>query len=295
MGAMLIAVAIFSAMDACLKALAGHYPAPQVAALRGLSSLPVVLVWGLWAGGVRPLLRVRWPLQIVRGVLSVVMLISFSYGVKRLALSETYSIFFVAPLLVTVFSLVLLGERVVSAQWWAIAVGFIGVLVALQPKGTGLVSAGGLAVLGCAVCYSLSIVAMKALSRTDSIFAMTFWMTAMLAIGATAIAWPGWLPIRAADWWLIVMVAVTGSVAQYCITRAFQLAPAASIAPLEYTALAWGLLLDLTIWASLPGLRTLAGAAIVIVSGLILLRHESRRGRAVSLTTPSTPPFPSST
>jgi drug/metabolite transporter (DMT)-like permease len=295
MGAMLLSVAIFSAMDACLKGLAAHYPSPQVAALRGLSSLPIVLVWSLWAGGVRPLFRVRWLLHLVRGVLSVVMLITFSYGVKTLALSETYAIFFIAPLLVTIFSLVLLGERVLGAQWWAIAIGFVGVLVALHPRGAGFASAGGLAVLVCAVCYSLSIVMMKVLTRSDSVFAMTFWVTAMLAIGATAIALPGWVPILATDWWLIAMVALTGSVAQYLITRAFQLAPAASVAPLEYTALAWGLLLDLSIWGAAPALRTLAGGVIVIVSGLILLRHESRAMQTIPVATPSTPPAPSST
>ena len=275
MAAMLIAVAFFAFMDGGLKQLAAHYPAAEVASLRGLASFPIVMIWALWAGGITPLIRVRWPLHLIRGVLSVAMLITFSYGVKTLTLSATYAIFFVAPLMITVFSLLFFGERVVRAQWWAIAIGFVGVLVALKPQGAGLVSLGGLAVLACATCYSLSNLLVKVIGKTDSIFAMTFWMTTMLSIGATVIALPGWVTLRSEDYWLIALIAISGSIAQYCITVAFQRAPAASVAPLEYTSLAWGLLLDLTFWGALPGMRTLLGATLAIASGIILLRHES--------------------
>ena len=96
---MLIAVAAFCLMDASMKMLAPHYPPMQMAALRGVTSLPLVLVWTLVDGGLAQLLRVRWPLHVLRGVLSVVMLVAFVYGLERLPLAEAYSLFFVAPLL----------------------------------------------------------------------------------------------------------------------------------------------------------------------------------------------------
>jgi len=270
---MLVAVAAFAVLDACLKLLVAHYSPSQVAALRGLVSLPVVLVWSLWAGGFWQLIRIRWALQLLRGVLSVAMMVLFSFGLKTLGLAETYSIFFVAPLIVTTLSVVLLGERVVRAQWLAVAIGFVGVLVALNPRGTGFVSLGGLAILGTAVAYALTAVLVKVIGRTDSTHSMMFWLILVMAFGALALAAPGWLPIRSVDWPILAAIAVFGTIAQYCVTVAFQRAPAASVAPLEYTALVWGVLIDLSVWGKAPQLRTLLGAGIVIAAGVLLLRQ----------------------
>ena len=98
--AMLLAVALFSLMDAGLKGLAGHYPPFQVAALRGAASLPFVVAWATATAGPGTLLRVRWSLHLLRGVLGVVMMAAFAYALRRMPLSTAYSIFFVAPLLI---------------------------------------------------------------------------------------------------------------------------------------------------------------------------------------------------
>ena len=137
---MLVSVALFSLMDAALKTLSAHYPPFQVAALRGLSSLPLVLAWALWTVGAVPLLRVRWPLHLLRGVLGIAMMASFVYALKRLPLSTAYSIFFVAPLLITALSVPILGEKVGPRRWTAIAIGLVGVLVVLRPTGAGVMS-----------------------------------------------------------------------------------------------------------------------------------------------------------
>jgi drug/metabolite transporter (DMT)-like permease len=277
MAAMLAGVAAFSFMDACLKLLAEHYPSTQVAALRGLAALPVVFVWALYAGGAQQLVRVRWPLHLIRGVLSVVMMITFTFALKELSLAKTYALFFVAPLLIAIFSVFMVGERIHRAQWLTIVAGFIGVLIVLKPEGTGFRWAGTLAVLGTALCYALSSVLVKIIGRTDSTQAMVFWMTCMLAIGATALALPGWQPILSQHYLLICGVAITGAIGQWGITEAFKHAPAASVAPLEYSGLAWVIMIDLLVWSVAPSLRTLAGAAVIIGSGLYLLRFESRR------------------
>src|SRR5262245_18046979 len=96
---MLAAVLTFCLMDTGLKLLSAHYPPFQVAAIRGASSLPLVLVWALYTGGVMPLLRVRWSLHLLRGVLGVAMMAGFVYALRSLPLSTAYSIFFVAPLM----------------------------------------------------------------------------------------------------------------------------------------------------------------------------------------------------
>ena len=131
---MLVAVAVFALMDAGLKPLSAHYPPFQVAALRGASSLPLVLAWALATAGLRPLLRVRWPLHLLRGVLGMAMMASFVYALRTLPLSTAYSIFFIAPLLITALSVPFLGERVGPRRWIAIAVGLLGVVVLLRPE-----------------------------------------------------------------------------------------------------------------------------------------------------------------
>jgi drug/metabolite transporter (DMT)-like permease len=100
----------------------------------------------------------------------------------------------------------------------------------------------------------------------------------MLAIGATAIAIPGWQPIDSRHYLILFGVAVTGAVGQWGITYAFKHAPAATVAPLEYSGLAWVIVIDWLGWATLPGWRTLAGVAVIVGSGLYLIRYESRRG-----------------
>jgi drug/metabolite transporter (DMT)-like permease len=278
MVAMLMGVASFSLMDAALKLLSTEYPPMQVAALRGLAALPVVFIWVLYAGGLRQLLRVRWPLHLIRGVMSILMMVTFVFALQELSLAKTYALFFVAPLLIAIFSIFMLGERIHRAQWLAIGIGFAGVLIVLRPDtGTGFGWAGTLAVLTTAVCYALSSVLVKVIGRTDSTPAMVFWMTCMLAVGASTLAAPGWQPILTEHYLLIGGIAITGAIGQWGVTEAFKRAPAASVAPLEYSGLAWVIMIDLAVWSVVPSWRTLAGAAVIIGSGLYLLRFESRR------------------
>ena len=271
---MLLSVGVFSLMDAGLKTLSAHYPPFQVAALRGASSLPWLLAWALASTGLAPLFRVRWSLHLLRGGLGIMMMASFVYALHRLPLSTAYTLFFVAPLLITALSVPLLGERVGPRRWTAIAIGLVGVLVVLRPTGEGMRSLAGLAVLVAALGYAVSAVTVRVLARTDSTQSMVVWLMLLMAVGAGLLAWPQWTPIRAADGWIILGIGIAGACGQYAITEAFRLGEASLLAPLEYTALVWGVLLDATLWGVLPVSRTWLGAGIIVASGLYLLRRE---------------------
>ena len=271
---MLIAVGLFSLMDGGLKHLSGHYPAMQVAAIRGLSSLPLVLLWVAASGAGASLLKIRWPLHLLRGALSILMLSAFAYALKRMPMSGAYALFFVAPLLITALSVPLLGEKVGPRRWTAILVGLVGVLVVLRPTGQGLLSLAGLAVLLAAAGYALSAIMVRVLHRTDSAQSMVFWMLVMTGLGAAALAWPGWVPVQGADGWIIVGVGLSGFLGQVAITEAFRAGEASVVAPFEYSALAWALGLDWLVWQVLPDRMTFLGAGIIVASGLYLLRRE---------------------
>jgi drug/metabolite transporter (DMT)-like permease len=284
---MLLAVATFSLMDAGLKQLSTQYPAFQVAALRGAASLPFVLAWALSTAGLRPLLRVRWPLHLLRGAMGVAMMASFVYALRTLPLSTAYAVFFVAPLLVTALSVPILGERVGPRRWTAIAIGLLGTLVLLRPTGEGLVSLASLAVLLSAAMYAVSAISVRVLARTDSTQAMMVWLLALMALGAGLLAWPDWKPVDDAHLWLIAGIGIAGGIGQYAVTEAFRVGEASLIAPLEYTALVWGVLLDLTLWGVLPDGVTWVGAAIIVASGLYLLRRERvQAARPADVVTP---------
>ena len=273
--AMLAAAGMFSLMDTAMKLLSETYPAMQVTALRALSSLPLVCLYLLYRGAFKNVLKVRWPLHVLRGVLGILMITLFAYGLKRLSLAEAYSLFFIAPLLITALSVFILKERVDLARWCAIVVGLGGVLVVLRPEGGDFLSLAGLAVLAAAACYAVSAITGRILSRTDASESMVFWLMIMMAAGGVALCWHDWVAIRREDWLLLAGLSVSGFLGQLAITEAFRSGKASSVAPFEYSALAWGMGLDWLLWRTLPDEYTMLGAAIIIASGIYLVRKEA--------------------
>lgn len=272
--AMVLAVFMFALMDTVMKLLSQRYPAVQVAALRSLTSLPLIVVYVGIKVGYGDIFRIRWPLHILRAVLGIAMLSFFAFGIRKLSLAEAYTIFFIAPAIITALSVWFLKERVDTARWIAIAVGLGGVLVVLRPNGAGFLTIGGLAVLGAASMYAVSAITVGILARTDRSEHMVFWLMVMMSVGATALAAPGWVGMQMGDAPLLLGLALSGFIGQLAITEAFAKGDASSVAPFEYTALAWAVGLDWLLWQTLPDGWTVLGAAIIIGSGMYLIRHE---------------------
>ncbi len=271
---MIAAVAVFSLMDGILKFLSAHYPPMQLAALRGAASLPFTVAPVLLAGRLRDLAPRRFPMHLLRGVLTVVVLGGFIYAVRELSLANAYSVFLSAPLLVAALSVPFLKERLDWRNWAAILVGLAGVLTMLRPTSSGLASLGALAAFIGATAYALSGIAVRVLTRTDTTVSVVFWTIGLMTVIAAAIALPGWVPIAPAHWkWLIALglIAATG---QYLLTEAFRSAPPSVVSPFEYTALLWGIGIDRVVWHVLPSARVCFGGGIVIASGLYLIWRE---------------------
>lgn len=271
---MLLAGFLFALMDAGMKWISAGYPPFQVATLRSVSALPLVLAWIVLRGKAGTLLRVHWGLHVLRGLLGVGMMAGFVYGLARMPLSTAYAIVFVSPLLVTALAVPLLGEKVGPRRWAAIVVGLLGVLVVLRPTGEGVAAAAGLSVLLAALSYSLAAITVRKLALRDSPEAMVFWFLALLAVFAGAVAAFDWRPVRGGDLGVIAGIGLTGALGQVALTHAFRLGEASQIAPLEYAALVWVVVLDLVVWNSLPDGMTWLGAAIIVASGLYLIRRE---------------------
>jgi drug/metabolite transporter (DMT)-like permease len=275
-GFMLCAVAAFSGMDALLKLLSQHYPPMQVVALRGASSIPFMLLPLLVLGRLRTLKPVRVGMHLMRGVLMLLVLGAFVYAVRVLSLADAYAIFLAAPLIVTALSVPLLGEHVGWRRWLAICVGLVGVITMLHPSTSSLVSLGAVAALVAATGYAFNAIALRVITRTDTTASVVFWMIGIMTVLALCIAAPSWMPLREEDWTLLAGIGVFSAIAQHLLTEAFRTAPPSVVAPFEYTALLWGILIDRVVWGVFPTSRVYLGGGIVIASGLYLIWREHR-------------------
>jgi drug/metabolite transporter (DMT)-like permease len=272
--AMLLAVAFFAGMDAVLKLFAANYPPLEVAALRGVASLPYLLLLFAYTGSWRELRPVRWGLHLGRGVLALIMLSGFIYAVSQLSLADAYAIFFVAPLFVTALSVPMLGEHVDWRRWLAISAGLCGVLWMLQPGATRLSLLGAIGALVAAAAYAGSAITARMLTRTDSTASMVFWFLVLLTVFAGLLALPDWVPLRREHWLWLALLGLLGAFGQHFITEAFRYAPASVVAPFEYTAMLWAVALDWLFWSALPSARMWTGGMLVIASGLYLIWRE---------------------
>ena len=286
---MLMAVAAFAGMDALLKLFSQHYPPLEVAFLRGLASLPFMALPALIRGRYRDLIPSRFWMHLLRGVLMVLMLWSFIYAVRTLSLASAYSIYLAAPLIVTALAALLLGDRVGWRNWIAISVGLVGVIVMLRPSASSLVTVGALAALVAAIAYALSVIALRAISHTDSTTSVILWTVGLMTVITGFFVVPHWVPVAAEHWKWLAALGLFGALGQHLLTEAFRSAPPAVVAPFEYTALLWGILIDWTVWNVLPATRVYVGGGIVIASGLYLIWHERSQQNAFDKSCAATP------
>jgi drug/metabolite transporter (DMT)-like permease len=272
---MLAAVGAFSIMDTMLKVLAARYPAAQVSGLRGCASLPFIL--GLYAlRGSLAKLRMQTPgLHLLRGLLGIAMMMSFVYAVGRQSLTGVYAIYMIAPLLIVALAALLLGEKVDLGLWLAVLTGFAGVWLMLRPGAADFVRGASLAALGSALCYAIAALTARRLTRTDTSESMIVSFLVILSLGATALAWPGWVRVQTQDWLWLAAIGAVGAVAQHCITDAFRYASASTLAPMEYTALLYGLSIDWLVWSTAPSTIVLVGGLLVVAAGIYVVRRES--------------------
>ncbi len=273
---MLAGVFLFSIMDAMVKWLVADYPVHQIVFFRTVFALLPCLYFIARSGGLATL-RTRRPLvHVVRGVIGLAAMGCYFYAFALMDLADAKAILFSAPLFMTVLSIPLLGEKVGIFRWSAVLVGFLGVMVILEPGGD-MIQLGALAAIGGAVLYALAVITVRHLSATDSAAAISFYFTFIGAVAGSAMVLTfGWVAPPLVDLVLLICVGVIGGIGQYCLTQAFRYAEAAAIAPLDYMSMAWALLLGFLIWNDIPELEIFIGIALVVASGLFILYRERR-------------------
>ena len=272
---MLAGMAAFAANDAIGKWLVADYGVAQVIVLRSVAAL--VLMVPLVLRGGRVLARIRAAprpgLQAMRAVAATAEVFCFYLAVFHMPLADVMAFWMAAPIYVVAISPLILGERVGGRTWAAVAVGFLGVLVLLAPSlqvsGPGVI----FALLGTAAFAAIMILG-RSLRATPDRDLVLFQLIAAL-IGGLIVAPFDWQPIRgASDLSLLFLLGIVATAAHMLVTRALKLADAAVVAPLQYSLLVWGVLFGFLVFGDVPAGGMLAGAALIIGSGLIVLRRR---------------------
>jgi len=268
----------FCTMDAMVKAMGGTYGAFQIMLFRNVVALlPIaVLVWR--AGDIGTIRSHRPWQQAVRVIAGVGSTAGFFYVFPRMPLVDAYAISFAAPFFMVAFAVPILGEQVGWRRWSAVVVGFVGVIVMLDPTGIGF-HPMSLVVLGATFCYSLSTVMVRRLSRYDQDAATLFWFALVSSLVALVGSIPDWIWPSATDWVLLIVIGLLGGVGQILVTRAWRLAPAAIVAPFDYTSIVLAILYGYLYFEEQPSWTVWLGLPLVIGSGLYILHRERIRGQ----------------
>lgn len=286
---MCTAVACLTFIDALSKYLVGQMDPLEVVWARYTSAF--VLAFAVWNPLTRPgLLATRRPLlQLARSVLMVGGTFLNVMALRFLQIDQTLSIIFATPFLVAALAGPLLGEWIGWRRWVAISVGFLGVLVVIRP-GFDMHPAALLSV-ATAICYAFYGIITRLLSHTDSNETQLFYGNFIGAVATSAVVWFVWTPPQ--DLWIValmVLIGAFGSIGHYLLIAAHRQAPASLISPFMYTQLVWAIMLGYLIFRDVPSRWTLAGASIVIASGLYIvnrerMRHSAEAARATSEST----------
>lgn len=280
---MLASVVLFSLVYTLVKWLGARYPLAQLMFFRSaLALLPAIALMRRDPRGLA-LMRPTRPMgHLIRSGFGLAAMATSFAAFRYLPAADVIAINFAAPIFVTALSMPLLGESVGWRRWLAVVVGFLGVIVILQPgamlaASSGAAAIGGALALSSAVAYAIVVIAIRRLSRDEPGETIVFVYMAFVAL-ATLPALPFvWVtPQSLVDLGLLVALGLIGGVAQIFMTRAVQYAPPAAIMPFEYFSLLATGFLAWLVWEELPSGGAVAGGSIVIACGLFILRREAQ-------------------
>ncbi|MGI3212090.1 DMT family transporter [Roseovarius tibetensis] len=288
------AVLCFSVNDVGIKFLSDAYALHQIVFIRALVALTAFscLVMPL-AGGLRVLRTGRPLVHLVRGLCVVSANMCLFLGLAALPIADATAIFFVSPLVITVFSVIFLRETVGPRRWLAIAVGFAGVMVIVKP-GTAAFQLASLLPIAAAFLYASLHMLTRKIGGTESAPTMAFYIQVTFLIASTVIglglgdgrfagsgdpsleflfrAW-SWPPVG--DYPILLLLGISGMLGGLFISQAYRLSEAAFAAPFEYVAMPLAIMWGVTIFGTWPDATAWIGIALIVGSGLYLVWRES--------------------
>ncbi len=283
LGILLIVISslTFAMMNAVVKLVSGRLGPVEIGFFRQAFSLVPVTILLARQGGIAVLHTERPVGHLFRGLIGNSAMIIFFLSIARLPLADANALSFASPLFVTALSLPLLGEAVGKHRWSAVIVGFGGVLIMTNPGGgwfSGTAGLGaGMGVLA-AFMSALMTITIRQLNKTEPPIRIVFYFAAIGTVFfGTLTALFFWVVPNLHELAGLAVVGLIGGLSQILMTTAYRHAPASTLAPFGYSSILWSTALGYLIFSDLPGPRILAGAAVVIVSGLYIIYRETRK------------------
>ena len=302
----LIGVGAISINDMLIKQLSGGYPLHQIVFARSaigiIISLGLVKLEGGWH-----LLRTKHPgLHVLRGVLVVIANMAFFLALAALPLAEATALFFAAPLFITLLSIPILGEKVGVMRLSAVAVGFVGVVIMQRPwAGDETLHASRLVLLLpvlAAITYALNQLMTRKLGVTAKASVLSLYIQAVFIVVSVAfylVAGDGrfvdetsmasmqfllraWVWPAPGDGWVFLGLGLNAAIIGYCLSQAYRMADAATVAPFEYVGLPLAVFWGFVIFGDLPSWEVWVGIALILGSGLFVFLRERQKARNIT-------------
>ncbi|WP_298677559.1 DMT family transporter [uncultured Lentibacter sp.] len=289
----LCSVVTFITMASLIKAASAEVPAGQAVFFRSVFALPVILAWLAVRGDLRTGLKAASPMgHFWRGFVGTAAMGLGFAGLGLLPLPEVTAIGYAAPLLTVVLAAMFLGEQVRLFRLAAVALGMLGVLVILGPRLSAFsgdhvektAALGAMLVLTGALCAALAQIYIRKLVATEQTSAIVFYFSVTSACLSLLTVPFGWVVPSLEAAALLVMAGVLGGMGQIFLTSAYRFAPASVVAPFDYASMLFAIVFGVVFFNEIPDLRTISGAGLVILAGVIIIWREHQlgleRGRA---------------
>ncbi len=302
----LIGVGAISVNDMLIKQLSGGYPLHQIVFARSAIGIVISLALVQLEGGWQMLKTDHTALHILRGLLVVIANMAFFLALAALPLAEATALFFAAPLFITLLSIPLLGEKVGILRLSAVAVGFIGVVIMQRPwAGDETLHASRLVLLLpilAALTYALNQLMTRKLGVSAKASVLSVYIQAVfivVSIGFYLIAGDGrfvddtsaastqfllrsWVWPAPGDGWVFLLLGLNAAIIGYCLSQAYRIADAATVAPFEYVGLPLAVFWGLVIFGDLPTWEVWIGIALILASGLFVFLRERQKERNIT-------------
>ena len=229
-------------------------------------------------------LKTRRPwLHVSRTAVGTTGMILNFITISLLPLAETQALWFTTPLFATILSAIILRETVGVHRWSAVALGFIGVLIVVQPQTGHLPVVGATTGLTSALLTAFVTILLRQLGRTEPALTTVFWFFTMSAI-PLAVVMPWFAQSHPpVVWILLAAMGIVGGLGQVALTLSLQYAPVSTVAPVDYASLIWSTLFGIWLFAEVPTAWTWIGAPIIVASGLYIVWRERKRMRTTTL------------
>ncbi len=278
---MFISVCAFSLMDVIVK-WSDDYPVGQVLFFRGFFGIIPILFLIPKDRYVDFYKTTRPMLHLKRCLAGLIALVAIFIALRNLPLATVVSISFAAPIFTTIFSIFMLNEKVGFYRWLAVIVGFVGIVIISEP---GFSSLNFYYIYPIIFCLGLSYVAIaiRKLSSTEPVWLISFFFSFSIMILSFFSFYQNWILPSFIDLFLLAMIGILGGLANLWLSQSYKFSEVSLVTPLKYLALIFAIIFGYFIWDEIPTLKTLLGAALVILSSFIIFRREMILKKSVSV------------